>query len=120
MGGGVGMSYSYLVIGGLVVFGALGFWRGWLREIVTLAGLLVAWMILDSTGGALVGFVNRVYLTLGFVIRDGVDAAHPTTLILALRQSPLLDPRHPDLYLGLLMTMAAAGVYYAAIRLVAP
>ena len=114
------MSYSYLVIGGLVLCGAIGFWRGWLREIVTLAGLLVAWMIVDSFGGALVGFVNHIYWTFGFVLRDGVDSAHPTELIRALRQSPLVDPRHPDLYLGLLMTVAAVSVYDAASRFVAP
>lgn len=114
------MSYSYLVIVGLVFLGAIGFWRGWLREIVTLASLLVVWMILDALGGALVGFVNHVYLTLGFVARDGVDSAHPAALIQLLRQSPLVDPRHPNFYFGVLMTVAVVAVYYAASRFVAP
>ncbi|MGH2461489.1 MAG: hypothetical protein ACRDIY_21750 [Chloroflexota bacterium] len=114
------MSYSYLIFAALVIFGAVGFWRGWLREVVTLASLLVVWMILDALGQTLVGFVNRVYLTLGFVARDGVDAAHPTALIQALRQNPLVDPRHPDFFLGVLLTVAVISIYFAASRFVAP
>ncbi len=114
------MSYSFLVIAGLGLGAAIGFWRGWLREIVTLAGLLVGWLILDSLGGLLIGFVNHMYLSVAFFVRDGVDSAQPVALIHALRATPLVEPRHPGIFFGVLMTAAALGAYFAATRFVAP
>jgi hypothetical protein len=114
------MSYSYLVVGLLVLFGAVGFWRGWLREIGTLAGLLVSWMVLVTVGEALVNAANRVYLIVGFIVRNGFDAPHPEGLIQALRRAPVVDPRHPDLFLGVLFVALAAVVYLAANRYVGP
>ena len=113
------MSYSYLVIGVLLVFGALGFWRGWLREIGTLAGLLVAWLVLVSAGETFVGITNRLWLIAAFTLRDGYDSPAPGALIQSLRERAPLDPRHPDFFLGIIFALLAVIVFIAANRFVA-
>lgn len=114
------MIYSYLVMGALLLFGALGFWRGWLREIATLAGLLLCWMLLVSIGETFVSFVNRVQMIVVFVVRDGFDAGQPGALIQAIRRHPLVDPRHPDFFLGVLLAILTVALFLAANRFVAP
>ena len=113
------MILSYLVIGVLAVFGVIGFWRGWLREVATLAGLLVSWMLLITLGETFIGLVNRLFLMAAFTLRGGFDARDPSLLLRELRQRPLVDPRHPDLFLGLLVLLLAAAAFAAANRLVA-
>jgi hypothetical protein len=114
------VSYSYLIVALLIVFGAIGFWRGWLREAGTLAGLLVAWMVLIAAGEAFVSIANRIYLMAAFILQDGFDARQPATLIQSLRRNPLVDPRHPDLFLGIIFVVLGVVAFVAANRYIAP
>lgn len=112
------MNYSYLVFALLLVFGAYGFWRGWLREVATLAGLLVGWMVLITAGETFVNIVNRIYLIVAFVVQDGFDARQPAAVINSLRRNPIVDPRHPDHFLGVIFVILAIAVFLAANRYV--
>jgi hypothetical protein len=114
------VSLTYLVVAILVGFGALGFWRGWLREVTTLAGLLVAWMAVVAIGDALIAVANRVSLIVRFTLRGGFDLAAPDGLLQALRQSPAVDPRRPETFLGLLFAALALLAYLAATRFAPP
>lgn len=113
------MIYSYLIVGVLVLFGALGFWWGWLRSVAVLAGVLVIWMVLASVGEALIGLTNRLYLIVAFIIRDGFDARQPGAVIETLRRNPAVDPSHPDFFLGVIYVVLTVLVFLAASRHVA-
>ena len=67
----------YVVAPFVVGFAALGFRRGWLREVVSLAGLLACWLMVAVFGGALVGLANRLVLMFLFTVRGGFDRAIP-------------------------------------------
>lgn len=110
------MSIDYLLAALFVVFAAIGFWRGWLREVGTLAGLLVAWMAIVSVGATLVGLVNRVHLMFAFFLDGGFDSGRADVLLLALRQHPAVDPRRPATFLGILFGILAVLAYLAANR----
>jgi hypothetical protein len=112
--------YTYLVVVGIVLFALLGFQRGWLREIATLGGLLLAWLIVLALGGAFVAGLNRVYLMARFTIEGGFDLSSPGSLLDALRRAPLLDPRRPDIVLGILFVALATGAFLAAVRFAPP
>ncbi len=114
------MIYSYLIVALLIVFGAIGFWRGWLREVGTLAGLLLGWMIVIAAGEAFVNVTNRLYLMIAFILQDGFDARQPAALIQSLRRNPIVDPRHPDLFLGVVFAVLAVVAFVAASRYIAP
>lgn len=114
------MSLTYGVIAAVVLFGLLGFQRGWLRELPTLAGLLIAWLIVLVGSGSIVDFVNRADLILQFNLKDGFDAASPGALIQELRRSPLVDPRHPGAFAGILFCVLAVIAFVAASRFAPP
>ncbi len=110
------MNLTYVVAVVIVVFGAIGFQRGWLREVGTLASLLLAWFILIALGDTLVGLVNRLQLMVEFTLRGGFDASAPGALLQEIRHHPLLDSRHPDGFLGVLFVVLAALAYLGALR----
>jgi hypothetical protein len=114
------VSISYLLVALFAVFAAIGCWRGWLREVGTLAGLLVAWMAVVSVGETLVGLVNRVHLMLVFWLDGGFDSGRADALLYALRQHPAVDPRRPATFLGILFGVLAILAYLAANRFARP
>jgi hypothetical protein len=114
------VSYTYLVIIGIVLLALLGFQRGWLREIATLGGLLLSWLMVLALGGALVSIANRVVLIVRFTVLGGFDSSNPDFLLESLRRAPPLDPRRPDVVLGILFVLFAAGAFFAAIRFAPP
>jgi hypothetical protein len=116
----VEVNVAYLIVVVLVGFGALGVWRGWLREVATLAGLLVAWMAVVAVGGALIDLTNRVSLMVTFTLRGGFDSRAPDVLLQTLRQNPAVDPRRPELFLGLLFGALALLAFLAASRFAVP
>ncbi|MBI2940786.1 MAG: hypothetical protein HYY04_10150 [Chloroflexi bacterium] len=104
----------------LIGFGAVGFQRGWLREITTLGVLLLGWLILAALGWDIVLATNKAYLALQFTLVGGFDAVDANALLRQLRAQPLINPRSPDLFLAFLYVLAAAGGYYAGQRLAPP
>lgn len=114
------MIYQYLLLVLLVGMSALGFWRGWLREIGLTAGLLIVWLLLIVAGTGALGFVNRAYLTVRFVLAGGVDARQPDLLLQSLRARPLVDPRHPEVFLGIAFVVLAGTMFAATHRFIAP
>lgn len=109
-----------VILGIILICGGVGVWRGWLREVATLAGMLLAWLILITAGGALVSVVNRLYVMAVFVGRGGFDSRQPGPLLLSLREHPLVDPRQPDVLFGVLFLILSAGVFLLANRYAAP
>ncbi len=108
------MIYPYIVLVIVVAAAAVGFQRGWLRDIATLGGILVAWLCVTTVGGILVGLVNRVILIVRFTIGGGFDLATPNLLLDQLRRSPLVDPRRPETFLGILFLALVAVAYVMA------
>jgi hypothetical protein len=108
--------YTYLVVAGIVLFALLGFQRGWLREVATLGGLLLGWLIALALGGAFVATVNRIVMMARFTLAGGFDSTSPGILLEALRREPLIEPRHPDLVIGALFIVLAAAAFLAAMR----
>jgi hypothetical protein len=108
--------YTYLIAAGIGVFAILGFRRGWLREIATLGGLLLAWLIVLALGGAFIAFANRLWLIARFTSQGGFDTTNPEALLDALRRAPLIDPRHPDVVQGVIFLALAGAAFFAANR----
>jgi hypothetical protein len=103
----------------LIAFAGFGFWHGWLREATTLAGLLLTWSLVLFVGRALIGFLNRLYLILVFTVQGGFDSRAPGAMIDALRRSPPIDPRHPELVFAVLFVALLAVTYLGSFRYVA-
>lgn len=110
---------TYVVAIVVLVFTGLGFWRGWLREAATLAGLLLSWSLVIFLGHALIDFLNRLYLIVAFIVQDGFDARSPGALIEEMRRSPPLDPRHPEVVFALLFVALLGLTYLGTVRYVA-
>ena len=96
----------------VVVFGIIGFVRGWFREVVALAGLLLGWAIVLQIGQPIVALVNRVYLLGAFVAQGGLDAADPGALLRQLRASPLVEAAHPDLLFAVVFVVTVVAGYW--------
>ncbi|HEV8636921.1 MAG TPA: hypothetical protein VG370_22100 [Chloroflexota bacterium] len=103
----------------LLGFGALGFRRGWVRELATLGGLLLSWLVLALFGLRLVGWANKLGLIAAFTWRGGFDLADPAPLMGALRAQPAIDPWRPELFHLALFAIGAAAAYAAGGRLAA-
>ena len=110
------MIYPYVVLVIILAAAALGFLRGWLREIATLGGLLVAWLCVTSLGGTVVSVVNRFVLIVRFTIGGGFDSPTPGGLLEALRRSPVVDPRNVETFLGIVFVALAIAAIVAASR----
>ena len=114
------MIYPYIVLSVLVVFAGIGFQRGWLREIASLGGLLVAWLAVSVLGGALVSVVNRAYLIVRFTFSGGFDQQSPGGMLDLLKRAPLVDSHHTDILLGIAVVLVAVASFVAASRFVPP
>ncbi|HLH72712.1 MAG TPA: CvpA family protein [Chloroflexota bacterium] len=113
------MSVVDVMVLAILFFGIVGFWRGWLREVGALAGLLLSWLIVTALKGALVRLVNRLALIVVFTAKDGFDVAQPGTLIAQLKGEPLIDPAHTLAFAGVVVAVLALISYFASQRLVA-
>jgi hypothetical protein len=112
--------YTYVVVLAIVAFAILGVLRGWLREIAALGGLLLAWLAVLAAGGALVAGMNHLWLMVSFTLAGGFDSTSPGTVLDSLRRAPLVDPRHPDVVLGVAFIGLAAVAFVAASRYAPP
>lgn len=104
----------------VLLFGGLGFRRGWLREVSTLAGLLVAWLILVVAPGPLINVLNRLYWMVQFTLGGGFDSDSPGAVLQELRHQPLVDPRHAGVFPGVLFGVLAVVAFVAASRFAPP
>lgn len=103
----------------LVAFGAIGVRRGWVREVATLGGLLLTWLIVFAFGITIVGWVNRAALVLSFTWAGGFDAADPLLLVRTLKAAPLIDPWRPEALYFALFSFGGGVAYLAGNRLTA-
>jgi len=99
-----------------LVFAAIGFQRGWLREVATLGGLLASWLFIVVVGPALVWVVNRIALMIRFTFAGGFDTTVPDVLLRRLRESPLVDPREPTAVVGVALIALVAAAYLGSNR----
>jgi hypothetical protein len=117
---GMPMLPSYWPIAlALLAFGALGFRRGWVRELTTLGILLGVWLIVFTLGSGVAGALNRVALIAAFTWEGGFDAVDPAALLRSLRAAPAIDPTHPDALGLLLFCLGAFGAYLGGHRMAA-
>jgi hypothetical protein len=103
----------------LLAFGTLGFRRGWVRELATLGGVLLSWLLVVALGLTFVDWANRLVLIARFTWDGGFDLADPTGLLRTLRAEPAIDPWRPELFLLVVFAIGLIGAYYAAGRLAA-
>lgn len=103
----------------LLAFGTLGFRRGWVRELATLGGVLLSWLIVAALGATLIEWANRLVLIARFTWDGGFDMAEPTGLLRALRAEPAIDPWRPELYLLVVFAIGLVMAYCAGGRLAA-
>ena len=114
------MNELAVMVVAIVAFGVIGFWRGWLREVGTLAGLLLSWLIVTALHDPLIGFVNRLALIWTFTLRGGFDVNQPGVLIAVLKRAPLVNSAHAATFAGLVLVVLALISYLAAQRFVTP
>jgi hypothetical protein len=101
----------------LLAFGTLGFRRGWVRELATLGGVLLGWVIVAALGLTLVDWANRLVLIARFTWAGGFDLADPSGLLRALRAEPAIDPWRPELFLLVVFALGVAAAYVAGGKL---
>jgi hypothetical protein len=108
------MSYVAGVL--VVVFGVLGYTRGWRREVFTLGGLLVGWALVVFAGRPLIWFVDRCWLVLGFATGGGFDTTDANGLLRDLRAHPLIDPANPYMLYAATFVVVLGGAYFLSTR----
>ena len=112
------MSNVVLYVVGVVIvaFGVVGFVRGWLREMIALAGLVLGWAAVLLGGQLLVLVVDRAYLMVVSTARGLFDSPDPAGILRPLRANPLVDPAHPDPLYAMIFALIVVGVYFAGAR----
>lgn len=100
----------------IVVFGVVGFVRGWYRETLALAGLVVGWTLVLLGGKVLVTLVDRAYLMIAYAVRGGFDTSDPGGLLRQLRANPLVDPAHPEPLYAVVFAVVVVLAYGAGTR----
>ena len=99
----------YAVGGLVVVCGLFGYLRGWRRETLNLASLLLCWGIVAFAGRPLVWLVDRAWLIASFAFGGGFDTPDANVLLRELRAHPLIDPASPyPLYAATFVLVVAA------------
>jgi len=99
-----------------LVFAAIGFQRGWLREVATIGGLLASWLFIVVVGPLLVWLVNRVAMMIRFLFAGGFDSSAADALLRHLRESPLVNPAEPTAVVGVALIALVAAAYLASNR----
>lgn len=95
----------------LLAFAALGFQRGWVREVTSLGTILAAWLLIVTLGPVFVGWANKLALMLSFTWQGGFDVADPTAVMQTLRAAPMIDPWRPEWFYSLIFLVGVAGAY---------
>ncbi len=111
-----GLPTIWPVIVALVICGAIGFRRGWIRELATLGLILLAWLLVVLVGYGVVSFTNRIALMQGFAWSGGYDSLDPAALLRGLKAMPLIDPTHPEWFYGILFAIGVLVAYLGANR----
>jgi hypothetical protein len=106
----------YIVGVVVAVFMVIGFIRGWYREVIALAGLVVGWAIVLFGGQVLVLLVDRAYLMLASTVRGLFDSPDPGAILRQLRANPLVDPAHPDPLYAVVFALVVVGIYVGGTR----
>src|SRR6266540_2179699 len=86
----------------LLAAGALGFRRGWVRELATLGFILLAWLVVVGLGLSIASSLNKLVVMFQFTWDGGFDAADPAALLRVLRTTPAIDPWRPEWFYALL------------------
>jgi hypothetical protein len=111
------IEYAVYLVGAIVVvFGVVGYLRGWRREAVALAGLVVGWALVIFAGQILVTFVDRAYLMIRYTFSGGFDVGDSDALLRSLRAHPLVDPGNPYPLYAAVFAIILVGVYYVGSR----
>ncbi len=95
----------------ILAFGVVGYIRGWVREVVSLAGLVFGWAVVLLAGQVLVLVVDRAYLVVVSTARGVFDSPDPGGILRPLRASPLVDPAHPDPLYAVVFALLVIAVY---------
>ncbi|HUE75215.1 MAG TPA: CvpA family protein [Chloroflexota bacterium] len=109
-----------IIIVSLFVFGLLGFWRGWLREITGLGVIAVSWLLLQALGTTIAGWVNQAYVVLVFTVRGGFDSNDPDWVLRSARLGAPIDVARPEAFFGILLLVAAGMAFAIGGRKIAP
>ena len=109
---------EYFIAGVVLLFGLIGFWRGWLREVATLAGLLAIWLVLTSLGGTLIGLLNQQFAKAAIVVNRSLSQLHSFSAASPALPGQLVDPRHPHVFFGVSFVVATIIVFLATSRFV--
>lgn len=102
----------------LLAFGTLGYFRGWIRELAALGGVLFVWLVVVAFGLTLVGWANKVALIVTFSWQGGFESTDPLTMIRELRTNPLLDPWQPEWFYVVVFLIGVVATYLASGRMV--
>lgn len=109
-----------IIITSLFVFGLLGYWRGWIREITGLGVIAVSWLLLQALGTTIAGWVNQAYVVLAFTIRGGFDSNDPGWVLRSARLGAPIDVARPEAFYGILLLVAASMAFAIGGRKIAP
>jgi hypothetical protein len=116
---GVGLEVA-IIVGALFLFGLLGYWRGWLREITSLGVIAVSWLLLQVLGTTVVGWVNQAYVILAFTIRGGFESSDPNWVLRSARLGVPIEVSRPEAFYGLLLLIVAGVTFAIGGRKIAP
>ena len=111
-----GLPSFWPVVLALMVCGAIGFRRGWIRELASLGFILLAWLLVVLVGFSIVRFANRLVLMAEFASSGGFDSADPSALLRGLKATPLIDPSRPEWFYGVLFAIGVSTAYLMANR----
>ena len=111
-----GLPSFWPVIVALVICGAIGFRRGWIRELASLGFILLAWLLVVLVGSSIMSFANRVVLMAEFSWSGGFDSVDPSAILRGLKAQPPIDPSRPEWFYGILFAIGVSAAYFAANR----
>lgn len=112
----LGLPTFWPVIVALVICGAIGFHRGWIRELATLGLILLSWLLVVLVGYGIMSLGNRIALMVQFTWSSGFDSGDPAALLRSLKAIPLIDPSHPEWFYGILFAIGVLAAYLGANR----
>lgn len=102
----------------LVLFVALGAWRGWLRVVTGAVVMVCVWLGLQVAGHVVVVAANDAYTAAMFTIAGGFDAQDANSTLRAIRASAPVDVARPETFYGALVFITLGLVYAVEQRFV--
>jgi hypothetical protein len=95
-----------------IIFGSYGWRRGWVAEVVTLAGILFSWLVVTYARDPVIRLLNQFALGIRLFMAGGLDSPNISATVARLRENPLITETNQGLILaiffGLLVLMAYA------------